>query len=72
MQFGSINDRDVQNVCEFRENRYSDTDTLKGGMNLCGFVWFLFKFRRPVKHVLLYCCKLCKGGSRERRAVGAV
>ena len=41
-------------------------------MNLCGFVWFLFKFRRPVQHVLLYCCKFCEGGSGERRAVGAV
>ena len=31
MQFDSIDDRNVQNVCEFSENRHSETDTLQGG-----------------------------------------
>ena len=41
MQFGSIDVRNVQNVCEFSENQHSETDTLQGGN---AFVCLLLAF----------------------------
>jgi len=69
MKFGALNDRNVLNVCELRENRHNETHTLQGGgINFYAYFSLFVKFRIGGLHVMLIMIREFHGNrSRESR-----
>jgi hypothetical protein len=66
MKFGALNDCNVLNICEFRENWHSKTHTLQGEMNFHAHFSLFVKFRIEGLHVMLIIIRECRENrSRE-------